>query len=142
MSAAENKKIVLRLIDAWNAGDITAMTQLWSPMMVHHGRSGQLSVEDTATEMRRFLDAFPDLRMEVHSIIAEGDLVATRLTVHATHKGEYMGIPPTERAVSCALMGQLRIVDGTVVDHWGVADALGMLVSLGVLPQRLATAFS
>ena len=69
------------------------------------------------------MTAFPDLRMEVHSIIAEGDLVATRLTVHATHSGEYMGIPSTGRKVNCALMGQLRVVDGVVVDHWGVADA-------------------
>jgi C-1 hydroxylase len=142
MSAAENKAVVRGLIDAWNSGDIAAMAQLWSPAMVHHGRAGKLSGQQTAEEMERFLKAFPDLRMEVHSIVAEDDLVATRMTVHATHTGEYMGIPPTGRKVSIALMGQLRIVDGTVVEHWGVADAFGMLVSIGLLPAELSTAFS
>lgn len=142
MSTTENKALVLRLIDAWNLGDIAAMRQLWSPVMVHHGREGQLSAEDTAAEMARFMKAFPDLQMEVHSIVAEDDLVATRLTVHATHSGEYMGIQPTGRKVRCVLMGQLRIVNGAVVDHWGVADALGMLVQIGVLPEELIAAFS
>jgi C-1 hydroxylase len=142
VSTTENKALVLRLIEAWNRGDIAAMSQLWSPVMVHHGRSGQLSAEETAAEMTRFMTAFPDLRMDVHSIVAEGDLVATRLTVHATHSGEYMGIPPTGRKVSCALMGQLRIVDGVVVDHWGVADAFGMLLQIGLLPAELSAAFS
>jgi C-1 hydroxylase len=142
VSAAENKAVVRKLIDAWNDGDINALMTFWSPTMVHHGRSGTVSADDTAAEMRRFLEAFPDLRMELHSVVAEGDLVATRMTMHATHTGSYMGLPPTGREVSCTLMGQLLIVDGAVADHWGVADALAILVQIGMLPSELSKAFS
>ena len=142
VATPDNKAVVRKLIDAWNDGDINALMTFWSPTMVHHGRAGTISAQDTAAEMRRFLDAFPDLRMELHSIVSEGELVATRMTVHATHTGAYMGIPPTGRTVACALMGQLRIVDGVVVDHWGVADALGIMVQIGMLPAELSTAFS
>jgi C-1 hydroxylase len=91
-------------------------------------------------EMSRFMQAFPDLRFELHSLIAEGDLVATRFTVHATHTGEYLGMKPTGRRVSCTLMGQLRVVDGAVVEHWGVADGLHLLQQLGLLPESFLAA--
>lgn len=140
MSVAENKALVQRLIDAWNRGDLAGLTQLWSPHMVHHSRDGQLSAESTATEMSRFMKAFPDLRLEVHSLMAENDLVATRLTVHGTHSGEYLGVKPTGRRVSVALMGQLRVVDGAIVDHWGVADGLHLLQQLGLVPEGFLAA--
>jgi C-1 hydroxylase len=142
VSEVENKAVVRKLIDAWNHGDIDALMTFWSPTMVHHGRSGTVSADDTAAAMRGFLDAFPDLRIELHSVIAEGDLVATRMTMHATHSGSYMGLPPTGRTVSCNLMGQLLMADGAVIDHWGVADALAILVQIGLLPSGMAKAFS
>lgn len=140
MSTAENKALVGRMIDAWNRGDVSGLTALWSPDMVHHGRDGQMTAQSTAMEIARFMQAFPDLRIEVHSVIAEGDLVATRLTVHGTHTGEYIGMRPTGREVSCTLMGQLRIVDGAIVEHWGVADGLHLLEQLGMLPGSLLAA--
>jgi C-1 hydroxylase len=142
VSAADNKALVLRLIDAWNHGDLSGLTQLWSPTMVHHGRGGQLNADSTAAAMAQFMEAFPDLSMDVDSIIAEDDLVATRLTIHATHTGEYFGIEPTGRRVSCTMMGQLRVRDGAVVEHWGIVDALHLLQQLGLLPDTLLAAFS
>ena len=140
VSAAENKAIVQSMIDSWNRSDLSGLMERWSQDMVHHGRDGQMSAQSTAAEMSRFMNAFPDLRLEIHSIIAEGDLVATRLTVHGTHNGEYMGVKPTGRRVSCTLMGQLRVVDGAVIEHWGVADALHLLEQLGLLPESFLAA--
>jgi C-1 hydroxylase len=142
MTTAENKALVLQLIDAWNRRDLAALTHAWSPSMVHHGRDGVLDASSTAAEMARFMQAFPDLHMEVQSIIAEDDLVATRLTVQATHTGPYFGIEPTGQRVSCTMMGQLRVVDGAVVEHWAVADALQLMLQVGILPKELSAAFS
>ncbi|MFF4157383.1 ester cyclase [Streptomyces sp. NPDC001678] len=136
-----NKALVRELIDTWNRGDLAGMTRFWSPEMVHHGRDGEpLPGTDVAAEMGRFMNAFPDLRLTVHAMVAEGDLVATRLTVEATHKGEYLGLPATGRAVRVPLLGQLRVVDGAVVEHWGVADGLYLLEQLGLLPPELLRA--
>ncbi|AZQ73664.1 ester cyclase [Streptomyces sp. L500] len=136
-----NKALVRELIDTWNRGDLAAMTRFWSPDMVHYGRDGEpLPGTDVAAEMARFMNAFPDLRLTVHAMVAEGDLVATRLTVEATHKGEYLGVPATGRAVRVPLLGQLRVVDGAVVEHWGVADGLYLLEQLGLLPPELLRA--
>lgn len=136
-----NRDAVHRLVQAWNAGDIAALSGLWAPQMVHHGReSNPTSAAVTASEMQRFLSAFPDLKMELQSVLAEGDLVATRIQLHATHLGEFLGGEPTGRPVSCRLMGQLRFVDGQVVEHWGVADGLQLLTQIGLLPERFLAA--
>ena len=67
--------------------------------MVHHGREAEpISAAATAAEMQRFLAAFPDLKMELQSVVAEGDLVATRIQLHATHLGEFLGAEATGRA--------------------------------------------
>ncbi|GGM24279.1 MULTISPECIES: ester cyclase [Micromonospora] len=142
MSTTEekNKAVVARLIDAWNRDDLAALMTHWAPEMVHHARDGVLDAATVGAEMGRFMRAFRKIRMEVHSVVAEGDLVATRFTVHARHDGDYLGVPATHRQIRCALMGQLRIVDGLVVEHWGVADGLHLLEQLGLLPEQYLSA--
>ncbi len=144
LSTAEeerNRQAVHRLIEAWNAGDVMTLASMWEAQMVHHGRESEpTSAADTAAEMQRFLAAFPDLKMELQSVIAEGDMVATRIQMHATHLGSFLDAEPTGRTVSCRLMGQLRFVDGRVVEHWGVADGLQLLAQIGLLPERFLAA--
>jgi C-1 hydroxylase len=142
MSTEENKALVRGLIEAWNRGDIHAMTQLWGPGMVHHGRNSTADSQVTAAAMSGFQKAFPDLRMDVEGLVAEDDLVATRLTIRGTHTGEYMGIPATGQRIQCQMMGQLRVRDGAVVEHWGVADTMQILLQLGLLPREFAAAFT
>jgi len=136
-----NRQAVCKLIEAWNAGEVATLASMWEARMVHHGRESEpTSAVDTAAEMQRFLAAFPDLRMELESVIAEGDMVATRIQMHATHLGSFLDAEPTGRTVSCRLMGQLRFVDGRVVEHWGVADGLQLLTQIGLLPERFLAA--
>ncbi|MEW9552888.1 ester cyclase [Nonomuraea sp. NPDC050783] len=137
---AANKAIVQQLVDAWNARDIARMMRYWAPDMVHHGREGAMPAGQVGGEMQRFITAFPDIHIDVEEMIAERDLVSTRLRVSATHSGPYMDIEPTGRAVHCALMGQLRIVDGKVVEHWGVADTVHLLEQLGLIDEKLLEA--
>ncbi|MBP2702973.1 ester cyclase [Microbispora sp. RL4-1S] len=137
---AANKAVVQKLVDAWNVRDVAEMMRYWAPDMVHHGRDGAMPAGQVSSEMQRFIAAFPDIRIDVEEMVAERDLVSTRLTVSATHSGPYLNIPPTGRAVQCALMGQLRIVDGKVVEHWGVADTVHLLEQLGLIDSGLLAA--
>jgi predicted ester cyclase len=79
--------------------------------------------------------AFPDLRFEIEELVAEGDVVAGRLTMSGTHEGPLMGIPPTGRAVRQDHMHFVRFEGGKAVEHWGVRDELGMMRQLGVVPE-------
>jgi len=81
-----------------------------------------------------FLAAFPDYRETVHDLLAEGDLVAGRITFTGTHRGNFLGLPPTSRTIECGGMAFLRIAGGRVVEQWTEADLLGLLRQLGALP--------
>jgi predicted ester cyclase len=80
------------------------------------------------------LAAFPDVHVTVEDLIAEGDKVVCRITVSGTHKGEFMGMPPTGKRFTIQEIRIYRITGGKVVEHWGVVDRMGMMQQLSDKP--------
>jgi predicted ester cyclase len=73
--------------------------------------------------------------MDVEDLIASEDKVVARVKATATHQGEFMGIPPTGKAVAIQLIDITRFDDaGLACEHWGVADMLSLMQQLGVVP--------
>ena len=64
--------------------------------------------------------ALPDLAVEIHDQIAEGDKVTTRKTIHGTHRGELFGIAPTQQRVAIEVIDIVRLKDGRYAEHWGI----------------------
>jgi uncharacterized protein YhfF len=120
-TAEHNKDLVARLIDeVWNAGDLSRLPELWD------GPS-----RDEAYSLHKILTgAFPDLRIDVEDLIAEGDKVVARMTFHGTHLGPFRGIAPTGRQVRFTAIRVYRIADGKIVESWANQDALGLLSQL------------
>jgi predicted ester cyclase len=100
------------------------------------GRQQFLRVQDARTT------AFPDLSHTFGEQIAEGDLVATRMTQHGTHSGKYMGIPPTGRRTSMTGIAIHRVVGGKVDEVWPSPDLFGLLQQLGGVPPSGRWAWS
>ncbi|HET6294231.1 MAG TPA: ester cyclase, partial [Kribbella sp.] len=67
--------------------------------------------------------------------VAADDLVTTYKTYHGTHQGEFLGIAPTGKKVSFYTVDVMRVVDGKITDHWGVATLLDLLQQLGAVPR-------
>lgn len=120
-TAERNKQLVIRLIDeVWNGGDLRQLSELWS------GPS-----RDEAYSSHKILTgAFPDLRIEIEDLIAEGDRVAARLSLRGTHLGPFRGIAPTGRQVHFTAIRVYQITDGKIVGSWANQDALGLLQQL------------
>ncbi|MEV4223037.1 ester cyclase [Nonomuraea sp. NPDC049725] len=78
--------------------------------------------------------AFPDLRVEVEDVIAEGDKVVTRNTCTGTHLGEYMGLAPTGRSVTYKEILIARFAGGRLAETWAVVDVAAQMRQLGMLP--------
>jgi steroid delta-isomerase-like uncharacterized protein len=131
----QNRALVREFLDRWKKRDFAGMSQLWSPDMVHHARSGDYGPDDVFQLMAGFTAAFPDLEFEIESILADGDLVCTRMTARATHMHDYLGVAATGKTVTCSLMGMVRIANGKIVEHWSVMDELFMLQQLGLVPE-------
>jgi predicted ester cyclase len=82
-----------------------------------------------------FHAAFPDGHLTIDQMIAEGDTVATRLTFHGTHTGEFQGIAPTGKKVTIAALDMARFERGKLVEHWGGPNQMSLLQQLGVIPS-------
>jgi predicted ester cyclase len=67
-------------------------------------------------------------------MIAEGDLVVTRVTARGTHTGVWQGIEPTGSDIQLHGINIDRIEAGLIAEHWGEADTVGMLYQMGVDP--------
>jgi steroid delta-isomerase-like uncharacterized protein len=138
MSAEENKALFRRTYEELlNTGEYSVAEELVAPDFVNHeappGRDrGPESMRGLASMLRT---AFPDLHFEIEELIAEGEMVAGRLTMSGTHDGPLMGTPPTGRSVRQDHMHFVRFEDGKAVEHWGVRDDLGMMKQLGLIPE-------
>jgi predicted ester cyclase len=64
--------------------------------------------------------AFPDLTVEIHDQIAEGDKVVTRKSITGTHKGKLFDISPTGQQIRIDVIDIVRIKDGKYIEHWGI----------------------
>lgn len=78
--------------------------------------------------------AFPDLHITFEDTVAEGDKVASRITLQGTHKGELAGIPVTGKQIKVAGLSIDRLEGGKFVETFVISDVLGMLRQLGVAP--------
>lgn len=120
-------------------GNLDAIDGLCAPDFVEHtlppGTSYDRTRPGLKNMMRDMLAGFSSISIEVHDTIAQGDIVASRVTFHATHTGEFMGIPATNKRVAWDSSDWVRLHDGKAVEHWAVDDNLGFLQQLGVIPQ-------
>ena len=144
MSTAENKAVIRRILEECNKGKesaMAAMDELCAPDYVYHG-TGVFPDMDLAAGKQMtiaFYTAFPDTHWAAEDLIAEGDKVVVRATLRGTHRGEFMGIPPTGKAVTFTAIYVSRIAGGKYVEDSGIEDQLGLMQQLGAIPQMAQT---
>jgi steroid delta-isomerase-like uncharacterized protein len=133
--SAENKALVERWFDqVWSQGRADAIDDMFAAEGVAHGLGQDLhGPAEFRVFHATFRGAFPDVRVQMDEMIAEGDRVAYRFTATGTHRGGDLGFPATGRQVRFVGMGSVRIVNGRIVEGWNVLDQLGMLTQLGVV---------
>ena len=78
--------------------------------------------------------AFPDIHWVLEEMVAEGDMVVSRFTWTGTHRGEFLGIPATGKAVNGKGVVIDRVKDGMMAESRILMDSLGLMQQLGVVP--------
>lgn len=136
MGTDANVQLVRRFFAAIDAAHLDALDELCADDYSVHfpGVPGPLDRTGTKYLFGGFLAAFPGITHRIEETVAEGDRVATRLTIQGPHEGEFQGIPPTGKVVTMTALNIFRIADGRIVSHWIEYDGLGLLQQLGVLP--------
>jgi steroid delta-isomerase-like uncharacterized protein len=78
--------------------------------------------------------AFPDFHAYIHWQAADGNLVTTYKTYHGTHEGPFLGVAPTGRLIHFETVDVMRVREGKITEHWGVANLFSLMQQLGALP--------
>jgi steroid delta-isomerase-like uncharacterized protein len=132
----QNKAVVRHFLDEVNKKNFSVVEEVLSPSFVQHSvvaaSPGRQGVVDLYHALQK---AFPDFRFDVDDILAEGNRVAVRMTGRYTHKGEFLGVPPTGKAVVLLKMDFFAFVNGRCTEHWDSADRLGLLQQLGAIER-------
>ena len=135
---SEANKTVVR--DCWNAastGKVSAVSPYYAGDAVYHGAGGEevRGRANITAFLETYFTAFPDIKMTIEDILAEGDRVFSRVRAQGTNTGDMMGMPPTGKRIDLRwLMNVARIAEGKIQECWWAYDVLGALQQLGVVP--------
>src|SRR3990172_11854844 len=117
----KNKAVVRRWNEYLNTGNLGVYDELAAPDYVFHGAS-PTGLKELKATMPAWRAAFPDGRITVEDVIAEGEKVAIRYSFRGTHKGPVFDIPATGKQVSFTGMSIYRVAGGKVVEDWANLD--------------------
>src|SRR5260221_2779978 len=138
MSIEENKAAERRFYEeVWHKHHLGYVDELVAPEVVEHNPAvpGQgPGLEGFRQMIAMALSAFPDVQITIEDLVAEGDKVVVRWMGRGTHRGEFMGIPPTNKQVTPAGIDIWRYEGGKRVESWRQWDLLGLMQQLGVVP--------
>lgn len=129
MSAQENKDFVRRYLEA-----ISGKPKPESVVNLY------VSEQPLKDHIAMGEAAFPLYTFDIEEMIAEGDLVSVRGRTRGTHKGPFMGIPPTGKSFDVPIFITYRVAGGKIVDHWMLLDTATMMQQLGVVPSPASAA--
>jgi predicted ester cyclase len=137
----ENKSIVCYIMaDLFNQGDLSLADKFIAPEFLDHSAPSGMNNRGPGPLSQIVMTlrmAFPDLHYILEEIVAEGEMVAARVTMSGTHLRPFLDLSPTGRSVRMCEMHFFRIKDGKAIEHWEIRDDLGLMQQLGVIPTPL-----
>lgn len=134
MTAEENERLLARYVrEVWDEANPDAVERFAADGFRRHGSPGSQPLDRTAQiqRLKTFREAFPDMTIEVEDVVTTSDRIAFRSTMRGTHRGQFLGIPPTGRKVTVGLVDIIRVENGEFVEQWGGPDMLDLVRQLG-----------
>jgi predicted ester cyclase len=130
--------------EGFAAGDASVVDELCSPGLVEHqfglAATGEQAREHVKAAIRDVHAAVPDISFAIEDSAEQNDKIWVRVRARGTATGPFFG-PPSNKPVDITVFDLARVVDGLIVEHWGVPDRFAMLAQTGLL-GRLAPAAS
>jgi steroid delta-isomerase-like uncharacterized protein len=136
---ADGKQVFNRFWDeAVSGGNLDVIDELVADDIVEHeeGFPGQPPGKDGVKFFVNTLrEAFPDINASVGNTLADGNLAAGEATITGTHKGDFMGVPASDKSFEVSSVDIIRVEDGKVAEHWGVTDTMSLMQQIGAIPE-------
>jgi predicted ester cyclase len=136
VSVEANKALVRRYYEeVVNTGRVDRLADFLAPEYteVHDSVRYPIGLAGAADHVTGVRQTYPDLHLTVERQIAEGEWVASLVTMRGTHQGEWLGIRPTGKRIEVTAVNLDRVVGGRIVEHGGAANLLGPLLAIGAV---------
>ena len=136
-SLDEMKAVYTRFVEeVINEGNTDIVEELFAPDYVDHTAPPGAPPGLDAVRMipTIFRGGFPDVHFTIEKLVGDGDVVASHVTGHGTHTGQFLAFPASGNEATWRSLGFFRVRDGKIVEHWGIPDMLGLLIQIGVIP--------
>lgn len=130
---SDNKAKFQRLYDdILNQGKLEVFEELCAPNFVKHAMAPtpDYGIEGSKQSVIMLRNAFPDIKYVVEDMMEDGDKLVARWSAKGTHKGEFMGIPPTGKQVAFSGIEIIRVENGKAVEEWEELDRAGLMAQL------------
>jgi len=138
MDADANKTLVRTFADAGNRNDLDAFDSLLSTDFVRHCEATPEVSVRSCDDFKQFYEdtsaTFPDQKLDLQTLVAEGDRVAFWGTFSGTQEGTMGPFPATGKRMESECAGIFRIDNGRIVELWVTWDNLAGLAQLGLFP--------
>jgi predicted ester cyclase len=126
MLAEQNKAIIRRYLEDFRKDRSPATLDRY------------IAEDELKQHIALYESVLPGYYLEPEDMIAEGDRVMVRATVHGVHNGPFMDMPPTGKTVAFPLMIIYRLEGGKIVQHWMLVDMLAFMQQIGAMPAPAA----
>lgn len=103
----------------YNQKDFDYVMDIYADDYYEHSETGARSKQDCRKIIMGAFVAFPDLHVEVNELVAQDEIVATRLTFTVTHKNEIFGVPTTNKTIAFEAMEFFKVSEGLITESWG-----------------------
>jgi len=133
----DNAQIARQTIEDINGkGKLELVEQHFDPgYRGHETLNPDVGREQLKKNVQMYRTAFPDLSMKADEIVAAGDKVLVRWTARGTHKGPFLGVPPTGKPVKTQGITVYTFRNSKILEEWTQWDALGLIRDLGIAQQ-------
>ncbi|PZR68203.1 MAG: ester cyclase [Solirubrobacterales bacterium] len=138
MNSETNIAALERMAEMVNTGNLDTLDEVVDQDAVDHDPApgqerGPEGFKDFFSTLRA---AFPDLKLEPVTVVADDEHVAMAYTINGTHQGEFQGIAASGRRISARGVEIVKFRDGKLIERWGSSDELGILMQLGLTLER------
>ena len=136
MTDETNRKVVEDYMTAWSNADRSKLDRVLAdgfrftnpPPGITPNKQGAILMAE------QYRTGFPDLKIRFDQWIVQGDNVAVRFHGSGTHKGEFMGVEPSNVKTETSGIAIVKVRDGKVIEDTTEFDALGLMTQIGAIP--------
>jgi predicted ester cyclase len=131
-----NEQVCRAIIErGFNNGDLDSLDAFVAQDAVEHQDGSTSGIDGLRALITELRASYSDLHLEIQDSATSGDMVWFRIRSTGTNDGPMWGRPATGRPMDITVMDVMRVADGRMVEHWGVADRLAVLKQIGAMGQ-------